>query len=216
MCCKTQQNVGTDLKTKSDWIIFNPSLPFDAIWWNRSGSTLAQINSLWPEGTEPLFQQRDLLFSVGFSVIHLKAIALKDAHYLLLWSTHDIHRAVWLTHWGRVTHICISNLTIIGSDNGLSPGRRQAIIWNNAGILLIGPLGTNFDEILIKFNTFSFKNIHLKISSGKWLPFCLGLNVLTMMAADVLSANPHTAISSKYTIENAAFDRCLKISKQKV
>ena len=46
-----------------------------------------------------------------------------------------------LTLWGRVTHICVSELTIIGSDNGLSPGRRQAIIWTSAGILLIGPLG---------------------------------------------------------------------------
>ena len=45
--------------------------------------------------------------------------------------------------WGRVTHICVSNLTIIGSDNGLSPGWRQAIIWTNAGILFIGPFGTN-------------------------------------------------------------------------
>ena len=54
-----------------------------------------------------------------------------------------------LTHWGRVTHICVSNLAIIGSDNGLSPGRRQAIIWTNAGILSIGPFGTNFSEILI-------------------------------------------------------------------
>ena len=53
------------------------------------------------------------------------------------------------THWGRVMHICINKLTIIGSDNGLSPGRRQAIIWTNAGISLIGPLGTNFSEILI-------------------------------------------------------------------
>ena len=44
-----------------------------------------------------------------------------------------------LTHWGRVTHICVSKLRIIGSDNGLSPGRRQAIIWTNAGILLIWP-----------------------------------------------------------------------------
>ena len=52
----------------------------------------------------------------------------------------------FLTHWGRVTHICVGNLTIIGSDNGLSPGRRQAIILTNAGILLIGPLGTNFNE----------------------------------------------------------------------
>ena len=34
-----------------------------------------------------------------------------------------------LTHWGRVTHICGSKLAIIGSDNGLAPGRRRAIIW---------------------------------------------------------------------------------------
>ena len=59
-----------------------------------------------------------------------------------------------LTYWGRVTHICFGNLTIIGSDNGLSPGRRQAIIWTNAGILPIWPLGTNFSEILIKIDTF--------------------------------------------------------------
>ena len=41
-------------------------------------------------------------------------------------------------------HICIIKLIIIGSDNGLSPDRRQAIIWTNAGLLLIEPLGTNF------------------------------------------------------------------------
>ena len=33
-----------------------------------------------------------------------------------------------LTHWGPVTHICVSELTTIASDNGLSPGRNQAII----------------------------------------------------------------------------------------
>ena len=84
-----------------------------------------------------------------------------------------------LTHWGRVTQICVGKLTIIGSDYGLSPGRRQAIIWTNAGILLIGPLGTNFSEILIAIETFSFKKMHLKMSSAKWRPFCLGLNVLS-------------------------------------
>ena len=62
-----------------------------------------------------------------------------------------------LTHWGRVTHICVSKLTIIVSDNGLSPDRRQAIIRTSAGILLIGPLGTNFSEILIEILTFSLK-----------------------------------------------------------
>ena len=79
-----------------------------------------------------------------------------------------------------MTHICVGNRTIIGSDNGLSPGRRQAITWTNVGILLIGPLGTNFSEMSIEIHTFSFKKIHLKMSSGKWRPFCLGLNVLRM------------------------------------
>ena len=83
-----------------------------------------------------------------------------------------------LSHWGRVMHICISELAIIGSDNGLSPGWRQAITWTNVGILLIGPLGTNFSEILIKILTFSFKKMRLKVSSTKRRPFCLSLNVL--------------------------------------
>ena len=83
-----------------------------------------------------------------------------------------------LTHWGRVTHICVGKLTNIGSDNGLSPGRRQAIIWTNAGKSLIGPLGTNFSEFLITIHTFSFNKMHLKMLSAKWRPFCLGLNVL--------------------------------------
>ena len=89
--------------------------------------------------------------------------------------------SIWLllTHWGRVTHICVSKLTIIGSDNGLSPDRRQAIIWTNAGLLLVGPLGTNFSEILIEILTFSFKKMCLKVSSAKWRPFCLGLSVLS-------------------------------------
>ena len=57
---------------------------------------------------------------------------------------------------------------IIGSDNGLLPGRHKAIIGTNAGILLIGPLRTNFNEIFIEFDRFSFKKMHLKMSSGKW------------------------------------------------
>ena len=77
-----------------------------------------------------------------------------------------------------MTHICVGNLTIIGSDNGLSPGRRQAIIRTNAGILLIRPLGTNFSEFLVEILIFSFKKMRLKVSSAKRRTFCLGLNVL--------------------------------------
>ena len=94
-----------------------------------------------------------------------------------------------LTHWGRVTHICVGKLTIIGSDNDLSPERRQAIIWTNAGILLFGPLGTNFSEILIEIQTFSLKKIRLKMSSAKCCSFRLGLNVLISLSTH-LSPEP--------------------------
>ena len=79
---------------------------------------------------------------------------------------HVIH--ILLSHWGRVTDICVSKLTIIGSDNGLSPGRCQAIIWTNAGILLIRSLGTNSSKILSEIHTSSFKKMPLKMSSTKW------------------------------------------------
>ena len=99
----------------------------------------------------------------------LDCIILKQWHFKVL------------THWGHVMHICIGKLTIIDPDNGLSaPGRRQAIIWTNAGILSIGTLGTNLSKILIALQIFSMKNIHLKMSSAKWFPFCLDLNVLSM------------------------------------
>ena len=84
-----------------------------------------------------------------------------------------------LIHWGRVTHICVGNLIIIGSDNGLSLCRCQAIIWTNAGMLLIRTLGTHFSEMFIKMHTFSCKKMHLKMSSGKCRPFSLGLIVST-------------------------------------
>ena len=74
--------------------------------------------------------------------------------------------------------IFVSKLTNIASDNGLSPDRHQAIIWTNAGILLIRPLRTNFREILIESHVFSFKKMCLKVSFAKWRPFCLGDNVL--------------------------------------
>ena len=83
-------------------------------------------------------------------------------------------------------HMCVSKSTIIGSDNGLSPGCHQAIIWTNAGIVLIQTLGTNFREIFSTILTFSFKKMHLKMSSVKWQQFCLGLNVLnTWNAPDI-------------------------------
>ena len=82
------------------------------------------------------------------------------------------------TYWGPMTHISVGNLTIIGSDYYLLPGRCQAIIWNNDGVLWAGHSETNFSEISIENHTFSLKKMHLKISSAKWRPFFHGLNVL--------------------------------------
>ena len=125
--------------------------------WNVTGGSAAMLPGVWQ------FSQRKL--NVVFTPM------------AWLWD---------LTHWGRVTNICVSKLTIISSDNGLSPGRRQAIIWANVGILLIGPLGINFSEILIEIPTFPFKKTRLKVSSVNRWPFCLGLNVLTW-SKDVVS-----------------------------
>ena len=120
----------------------------------------------------------------GFAISlfsYKKCVKHQQRHFKWCYCEGCKVRKIWidiLTHWGRVTHICVSKITIIGSDNGLSPGRRQAIIWTNAGLLLNGSLGTNFTEILLEILTFSFKEMRLKVSSAKWRPFCLSLNVL--------------------------------------
>ena len=107
-----------------------------------------------------------------------------------------------LTHWGRVTHISISKHTIIGSGNALSPDRCQAIIWTDAGILLIWPLGTNFSEILIKIHISSFKKMHLKMSSAKCRPSCFRLNVLLPPGEVNLVSSSGVSISHNYKTLN--------------
>ena len=95
-----------------------------------------------------------------------------EPHCHQIWlrkESHELIEAKWRIY-------ASAKQTTIGSDNDLSPSRRQAIIWTTAGILLIGPLGTNLSEILSEIHTFSLKEMHLKMSSGKWRPFCLGLN----------------------------------------
>ena len=98
-----------------------------------------------------------------------------------------------LTHWGQVTHICVSKLTIIGSDNGLSPSRHQAIIWTYAGILLIRPWGTSFSAILIEIDVFWLKKMHLRnvghvVSASMWPRRALG------RVCYVVSCNKHIDI----------------------
>ena len=76
----------------------------------------------------------------------------------------------YLTHWGQVTHICISELAITSPD-----------IWTNGRILLIGPLGTTSMKFKSKFVQLSFKKMSLKMSSAKLRAFCLGLNCVNWL-----------------------------------
>ena len=100
--------------------------------------------------------------------------------FVFFWLGIWCESLVWvIIRWRRVSQ---NAGVLVGSDNGLSPSRHQAIIWTNGGILLIRNLGTNFSEILSEIYTVSFKKTHLKMSSGKCRPFCLGLNVLRHFA----------------------------------
>ena len=72
----------------------------------------------------------------------------------------------------------------IGSDNGLSPIRRQVIIWTNDDIVnwtLGNKLQWNFIQ---NSHIFSQENA-FENDSGKWRPFCLGLNLLNPTIAQV-------------------------------
>ena len=90
----------------------------------------------------------------------------------------SILRHTYLTHWGRVTHVCVSKLTINGSDNGLSPSRHQAIFWNNVRILLIRQSGTNFNEILMEVMDCLSRKSVWKCRLRNGIHFCLSISVL--------------------------------------
>ena len=118
----------------------------------------------------------------GKEHLHFLGATVLDNHHH--WSLIGETRCCflfWLNSWGWVTHKCV------GSDNGLSPGWRQAIIWTNAGILLIGPLGTNFSEILIQiFNIFikenAFESVVCEMSAILSRPQCVN----TLWPSDII------------------------------
>ena len=154
-----------------------------AIWRQRSGltnSTLTQVMACCLMAVpEPILTSS----FVRFCSIHLKSNYMVSVWAIILYNKFENHTfkllpylpgANELTHWGRMTHIYVSKLTIIGPDNGLSPDWRQVIIWTNAGILLIGPLGTNCSGnsyIFIQEN--AFENVVQKmvaiLSRPQWV-----------------------------------------------
>ena len=82
----------------------------------------------------------------------------------------------WLPyHWMRPSGTSMSPnwVIVIGSGDCFSPVWCQPIILTNDGLMIIAPVGVNFNGIVIKRQRFSLKKMHLKMSA-KWRPFCLG------------------------------------------
>ena len=131
------------------------------------------------------------LYSITQGLVHLtwfpdKLLVNSDLLWVLstIWqlcckSTIFMLENCWITnrglnHWGRVTHIYVSILNIIGSDNDMSPVRHQAIIWTNSGILSIQnfcgiwceqrPLIFRTRASVTKTNTIHFSVSEIKMS----------------------------------------------------
>ena len=140
------------------------------------GTLGTYFNNIWIKIQQFSFQKMNFKMSsakfwpfVSISICHWKSYWYKVIQLPVdILSVYHV-----LTKWRRFTHICTSKLTIIGSDNGLSP-----TVWTSAGILLIGPLATNFRETIIKFIHFKPRKCIWKCRLKKWRPSSLGLDVL--------------------------------------
>ena len=143
-----QQNFTHDMTAKLLWNAQN----FVAIWWPGTELQPNEISNKFELWVNKLYSEIET------------GLLTTDGNY----QCHS-HSDFRLLNSLRPSDVCVSKLTITDSKNGLSPGQCQAIIWTNAGILLIWPLGTNFREILIKIHTFSLKkciwNCHLRNGS---------------------------------------------------
>ena len=110
----------------------------------------------------------------GIVIVRRQAMTRTNAHILLIEPIGTKFIAILI----RIHPFSLKKMNCDKHPSIWCKGQRQAIIWSNAGTLLIRILA-NFSEILSEIHTFSFKKIHLNMSSGKWWPFCLGLNMKT-------------------------------------
>ena len=99
-----------------------------------------------------------------------------------------------------MTHICVDKLTIIASNNGLSPDRHQAIIWTNAGILLIWPLRTNFSESLSERHIFSFMKMHIFIHENAFETVVCEMSAILFWPQCVKSDNTQIEAWTKWLL----------------
>ena len=94
---------------------------------------------------------------------------------------------------------------LMGQNEAYMLGRYQTIIWTNAGIVLIRTSGTNFNEIWSEIHIFTYKKLHLKLSSAKWRSFCFDLNILINLPGDELKldeSNHDKVLSNVFAVHN--------------
>ena len=125
-------------------------------------------------GTKPLLTDQILVYlTLPYAYMSLNKISRKYKHFfshntpIKILSMIDCHiccLANGLTHWRWMMPICIGKLIIIGSDNGLSLGKATSHYLNQRWLIVNW---TNFSEIRNEILTFSFKQLHLKLSSAK-------------------------------------------------
>ena len=172
--------------------LLSTSLESYPLWWRHQMEKFSALLAFW-SGNSPVYGefpgQRPVTRSLDafFDLRPVARLVIGDVIAPIItslwwhrWFGARLHYLYFCINSMRrwLTHICVSKITITGSDNGLSSCRRQANIETNTGILVAGPLRTNFSEIVIEIHIFSWKKIHFKLSSGNWRPFCLGLNEL--------------------------------------
>ena len=122
--------------------------------------------------------------STGFMETILSSV-ITECRYILQMVADLQLASIFSTHRSRLTHIWVTRLTIIDSDNGLSPNRWQSIIWTCVGILLISHLGTNLSETIIEIHASWFETMHAKMASAKRRPSRTGFNVLMPVSRNV-------------------------------
>ena len=76
----------------------------------------------------------------------------------------------FVCHWSGSSLVQVMACRLFGA---------KPFTWTNGAILSIGHLGTNFGEFYLKFKHFRWIKMHSKMSSAKWRPFCLGLDVVS-------------------------------------
>ena len=184
-----------------------PTIRFTVIWSYFTGEFTYRLSFSCGPSVWPVQPQNEFRFANGNQQKGLTLFLQQGASWFLSSVLNSRINGGWIfywltfnSHWGRVMHISINNLTIIGSDNGLSPGWCQPIISLNAGILLIQTLGTSVSEILNEIHTFSYsrkcfckcclqKGVHFVSSSMCWTAANFwrhGEVFVSIVAADVL------------------------------